>query len=168
MSTENVKKLELGIDKIYNCEKYLSAESITREMMQPLIDEGIDLVEKTISSGEMDVLNRAFDFFNEEYENGICETLMSFIWQYYSINQIMDVLNHKFNQLINNNLMRSVQFFGYCLNAGRFDDMRRLFNTVQAERSTEFLEEFIDWYEEDYPQEIEILKQDMEKWNSKQ
>lgn len=33
MSTENVKKLELGVDKMCNCEKYISCDNVTREMM---------------------------------------------------------------------------------------------------------------------------------------
>ena len=172
MSIENVKKLELGMDMSCNCEKYVkSKEELTNERVQQLINEGAGLEEEAMQSGDIDVLERAFDYFLEEEDdvalsNGGCESLMSDIWRYYSVDQIIKALSLKFEQLLDMNIMRSVQFFGYCMNAGHFKEMRKIFNTTKSSKSKEFLDEFDDWYKEDYPKEIEILQKDMQSWSS--
>ena len=105
MSIENIKKLELGIDKICHHEKkYLPMTEATREMMQPLIDEGLRLKEEAIKSGEMDILSRTFDYFLEETPdnglgNGVCESLERAIFEYFSWEQIFLVLKIKFIKL---------------------------------------------------------------------
>lgn len=126
--------------------------------------QGHAMMEDLVKSKDTGILIELIDLFTDENENGVCENLINSIWKYYSIDQILYALNIKFNWLVNNNMMRSVQFFGYCLNAGYFNDMRKLFNNVRSEKSAKFLEEFIEWYKEDYPQEIAILRNDMKNW----
>ena len=178
MSIENVKKLELGIDMSCNCEKYFSKENISKEEEQILIDslikKGGILEEEAMSSGDTDVLDRAFDYFFEE-ENDIalmsggCESLESEIFQYFSMDQILLVLKEKLEKLIIFNVDRAKHFAGACISQGYFENFRNIFNNLNSIEARMLLfKECNKWIGEDYPQEIEILKQDMEKWNSKQ
>ncbi len=172
MSMENVKKLELGMDMSGNCEKYVTKKGeLTRERVQQLINEGLALEEEAMQSGDIDVLERAFDYFLKEEDdialsNGGCETLMDDIFRYFTMDQVLSVMCKRLDKLIKFNLSRAVQFVGACLNTGNFEEVRNIFNTTKSSKSKGFLDEFEDWYKEDYPKEIEILRKDMQDWDS--
>jgi hypothetical protein len=108
------------------------------------------------------------DLFNEELElTGVCESLQSQIYQYHTIEQIIEALNRRFLTLIANNKMRTVLFAEVCLNTSNFDKFRDIFNDAKSPDSEKFLEEFSDWYGEDYSKEISILREDMKRWRKR-
>ncbi len=168
MSIENVKKLELGIDKMCNCEKYIFSDNITRKMMQPVIDEGSDLEEEAMQSGDIDVLERAIDYFFEEsvdngLGNGICESLESDIFQYFEWNQILLVLEEKLEKLIVFNIDRAKHFAGACFSQGYFEEFRNIFNKITSvDKKNLLLNECNRWIGKDYPKEIEALRKDIQ------
>ena len=169
MSTENVKKLEIGINKAAFGEGL--SENANRDEMQLAIDEGMALEEEAMRSGDIDVLERAFDYFLEESPdnglgNGVCETLMDDIFRYFTMDQVLNAIYNRLDKLIKFNISRAVQFVGAGLNTRNFEKVRKIFNTTKSSKSKEFLDEFEDWYKEDYPKEIEILRKDMQDWNS--
>jgi hypothetical protein len=159
MSIENVKKLELAIKKLG-----FYSENLSDKENQKIIDEGGALLDEVSATNDIDVLCRTFDFFTEENENGICETLQSEIYQYYDIEQIINVFCKKFFQLVANNEMRAVQFAGACLKTGNFEKFRKIFDNTKFPHAKSFLNRFNKWYAEYYPEEIAILRADMEKW----
>ena len=118
MSIENVKKLELGMDMSCNCEKFIDKrETLTSVRIQQLIDRGIDLEEEAMQSGDIDVLERAFDyFFDEENDEALmcggCESLENDIFQYFTYDQILCVLKTKMSKLIETNVIRAKHFAG--------------------------------------------------------
>ena len=120
MSMENVKKLELGINKAAFGEGL--NENASSEDMQILIDDGMNLVEEAMQSGDIDVLERAVDyFFDEENDEalmcGICESLENDVFQHFTYDQILCVLKTKMSKLIETNVIRAKHFAGACTKA---------------------------------------------------
>lgn len=172
MSIENVKKLELGMDKSCNCEKFVPAEQLTPEIEQQLINEGIRLEEEAFATKDVDVLNRAIDYFLEEpnnigLENGGCESLLNDIFNNFTVEQIIEVLYKKFDILLEKNESRAEDFFISLINTGYFEGFRDIFNKTRSSKSESFLKSFAKYYAEDYPEEIAILREDMETWPKK-
>lgn len=170
MSIENVKKLELGMDKSCNCEKFVPAEQLTPEIVQQLINEGIRLEEEAFATKDIDVLNRAFDYFLEESDdnglgNGVCETLINDIFNNFSVEQIIPVLYKKLNQLVELNMDKAVYMVGCC-----FDDiqeLKKLVETLPPQKADELLERLENWYNEPFSNEVTILRKDMGTWPKK-
>ncbi len=140
--------------------------------MQPVIDEGSDLEEEAMQSGDIDVLKRAFDYFLEEsvdngLGNGVCESLEGDIYQYFEWDQILSALEEKLEKLIVFNIDRAKHFAGACFSQGHFEEFRNIFNKIDSISKKELLlNECNKWIGEDYPREIEILRKDMQDWNS--
>jgi NDP-sugar pyrophosphorylase family protein len=169
MSIENVKKLELAMEKSCNCDKFLPIDQLTEDNVQRLIDEGMRLEKEAFATKDMDVLHRAFDYFMEEKDddalmNGGCETLESEIFQNFSMEQIIEALHKKFSALVANNEMRAEHFAGACISHGYLKEFREIFNSTHTPSYNDFLSELEDWIGEDYPKEISILREDMKKW----
>lgn len=167
MSIENVKKLELGMDMSCNCEKYIASENLSDEIIQQLIDKGGKLEEEAMSSGDEDVLERAFDYFLEEendiaLNNGGCESLENEIFQYFTFEQIAGVLNHKLSKLIELNISRAKHFAGACISHGYLEEFRDVLKAVSSKKlKNSLIEECDKWIGEDYPDEIAILRKDI-------
>ena len=165
MSIENKKKL-----KEIEAKFVMALQEKNDEVGDKLFKQASEDLDKILRTQDEDILPGLIDLFivpDLDY-TGACESLIDEIFQYYSVEQILDILYKKIDMLINNNITRAVQFFGAFMNVGYFNDIKKIFNEVKSVKSQEFLNELNEWYKEDYPKEIEILKQDMEKWNSKQ
>lgn len=163
MSTENVKKLELGIKKAAFGEGM--SENASNEELQILVNEGMDLVEKAISSGEMDVLERAFDYFLEESPdnglgNGVCESLESEIFQYFSWDQIFNVLKLKLSKLIELNIDRAIGFACAC----DIKEVEELMRTLPLAEANVFIAKLKDSCREDLANQITDLQEEMKSW----
>lgn len=167
MSIENVKKLELGIRKAVFCDGIY--DIFSRSERQMLIDEGMDLEEEALKSGDDDVLDRAFEYFLEEsvdngLGNGVCETMEGEIWQYFTPEQILRVFEVKIKDLIDKNMTRCEHFIGGLIAHGCFEEVRTVFHTLDVEYMNELLINLDDWIGDEFPNEIALLREDMKKW----
>ena len=160
MKQEYIEKLQLA--------KRLLAwdTSFTEEELCKNVDKGCDLLEELVKVNDLDILTELLEFFTDENEDygGVCERLLNDIWDNYTTEQIIEALSKKFDYLVDNNITRAVQFVGYSMNLGHFNDVRRIFNTTKTQHSTKFLDQFQKWYMKDYPHEISLLREDMKKW----
>lgn len=143
MSSDNVKKLQLGISKAAFGEGI--PENASDEELQQLIDEGMKLEEEALKSGDIDVLTRAFDYFLEEsvdngLGNGVCESLENDIFRYYQMDQIINVLKSKLSRLIELNIERAAHFVGAC----DIEEVKELIQTLPVPLATTFLIELKD------------------------
>lgn len=136
------------------------------EKAEKVFDEGYVLMNYLIQTKNTDVLCELFDLFGEELrDTGIGETLESEIFQNFTMEQIIGVLYKKFSSLIVNNETRAMHFAEAFLNTDNFDKFRDIFNSAKSSSSETFLNRFLKWYGEDYPEEIAILREDMKKWS---
>ena len=166
MSIENVKKLELGMDMSCNCEKFIDKrETLTSVRIQQLIDRGIDLEEEAMQSGDIDVLERAVDyFFDEENDEalmcGICESLENDVFQHLTYDQILCVLKTKMSKLIETNVIRAKHFAGACISHGFVKELNEILLAVEDKHlRNKLILEIDKWIGDDYPEEVAILKQ---------
>ncbi len=163
MSIENVRKLERGIDMSCNCEKYVATEEeLTSEQVQKLINEGLALEEEAMQSGDIDVLERAFDYFLEEEDdialsNGGCERLETDIFQYFEWDQIFGILKEKISKLIELNPFRAMNFVSSC----DIEDLKELIQEIPSSKVKEFLTKLKDSCREDLSEDIKLLLEDM-------
>jgi hypothetical protein len=124
--------------------------------------EGHKLMEELMVSKDEDVLCGLFDFFIEDNENGVCETLANGIFDNYTDDQIINALYKKFDTFLVINMNRAAQFVKWLISNGKFDDVRKMFNTVKIKEPVKFLERLK--YKCKYDKYIAILKEDIEKW----
>lgn len=163
MSIENVRKLERGIDMSCNCEKYVATEEeLTSERVQKLINEGLALEEEAMQSGDIDVLERAFDYFLEEEDdialsNGGCERLETDIFQYFEWDQIFGILKKKISKLVELNPFRAINFACSC----DIEDLKELIQEIPSSKVKGFLTELKDSCREDLSEDVKILLKDM-------
>lgn len=163
MSTENVKKLELGMDMSCNCEKYVTKkDELTNERIQQLINAGLALEEEAMQSGDIDVLERSFDYFFEEEEdialsNGGCERLETDIFQYFGWDQIFEILKKKISKLVEYNFDRAINFACSC----DIEDIKELIQEIPSSKVKGFLIELKDSCREDLSEDVKILLKDM-------
>ena len=164
MSIENIKKLETAVQKLCHWD-----DDMTDEENLEILRAGGKLLDEISKLRDPDILNRMFDFFEEESAdnalgNGVCETLGSQIDSNFSMEQVIEALDKKFSKLVVHNEMRAVQFAGACLNTGNFIKFQEIFNKTKSPNSENFLNRFTRWYIKKYPEEIAILREDMKKW----
>lgn len=160
MSNEEKQECEL-MKSLLHESLYIDSEEGERKFWQ-----GHALMEKLVRTKDTEILSELFDLFTEENENGICETLMNEIFQYFTWEQIIAVLRCNFSSLLQTNITRAVQFIGYCLNDGYSKEAREIFNIAKSPKSEEFLTAFEDWYGDRYPAEISVFREDMKKWST--
>ena len=163
MTQEYEEKLKLAIGKLCHWDKALSDDENQR-----IVDEGFYLLKEVAATKDNDVLYEMFDVFNDEDQddalaNGVCETLENEIYRNFDLDQIISVLYKKFDSLIASNVDRAVYFSESILSARLFEDFRKMFNTVKAKKSSEFLDRFHRCYPE-FEENIFILRRDMAKW----
>jgi hypothetical protein len=160
MEQKYKKKLELTKKLLHDSQNVGPSEEAEK-----MFDDGHALMEELVQTKDTEVLCELMDLFNEELDlTGVCETLESEIFQNFTMEQIIEVLYKKLFTLVANNEMRAVGFAGACLNTGYFRDFRNIFNSAKSPNSEDFLNEFEKWYDEDYPKEIAILREDLKKW----
>jgi hypothetical protein len=159
MKQEYKEKLKL-VKKMLHESLYVESD----ELGEKMFDDGYNLMKELVITKDINVLSGLFDLFTEENENGICESLQSQVYQHYTMEKVISALYEKFSTLIVNNEMRAVQFAGACLNTSNFEKFRDIFNQSKSDNSESFLHEFTEWYGEDYPEEIAVLREDMKKW----
>lgn len=164
---ENVKKLELGIRKAAFGDGV--SEISSRQERQMIIDEGMDLEEEALMSGDDDVLDRAFEYFLEEsvdngLGNGVCETMEGEIWQYFTPEQILIVFEKKYRQLVEQNMSRACNTAIALVNTGYFNEFRRIFNQQKVKNSEILVADLEKFVDDEFKKEISLLREDMKKW----
>ncbi|MDR1457278.1 MAG: hypothetical protein LBI47_00260 [Puniceicoccales bacterium] len=162
MAKKNVKRLMLAIEKLCHWDKALSDDENQR-----IVDGGFVLLEEVATTKDSDVLCEMFDVFNNEDKddalaNGVCETLENEIYRHFDFSQIMNVLYQKFGSLIENNILRARNISCACINVGKFEDFRKMFNLVRSKDSALLLDKIK--YKDKYNKEIVILTKDMAGW----
>jgi hypothetical protein len=159
MKREYTTKLKLANKLLHDSYAAKSEEKRKKEFWR-----GHDLMEELILTKDDDVLCGLFDFFTNENENGVCETLESGIYQHFEMYQLLKALYKKFNLLAERNQMRAVHFARAFINVGMFDDFRKMFNAVKMRNPFVFLDNLK--YKDKYDKEISILQEDVKGWYS--
>lgn len=76
------------------------------------------------------------------------------------------VFEEKFGDLLKKNMFRACTTLIAIINTGHFDDLRRVFNKVKSEESSNFVEELSSWgSKKKFCDEALVLKEDMESWD---
>ena len=76
------------------------------------------------------------------------------------------VFEEKFGDLLKKNMFRACTTSIAIINTGHFDDLRRVFNKVKSEESSNFVEELSSWgSKKKFCDEALVLKEDMESWD---
>lgn len=173
MSISNVKKLEIGMELSCHFDSLFPKKDLTEKNIQEFINVGGLLEEAALASGELDVLERSFDYFLEEDNdaalmNGGCESLEGEIEANFSVEQLLEVLYKKFENLLSKNMRRSIHFAQWFLNLEHpeyFAEFRKMFNTIKASQSEQFLRKLSEMTNYELGQEqIKLLREDMKKW----
>lgn len=162
MKEEDIKKLRLTKDML----KF--DENLSLEENDVHFDIAYNIINEIVKIKDVEILESLLDFFTESNEcTGICEHLKSEISLNYTPEQILQTFYKKFDILIKNDIDMAVEMSMWFFDISVFNDFRKMFNTVKSGRSRDFLEEFSNWYAKDYPEEIAILREDMEAWPKK-
>ena len=106
------------------------------------------------------------DFFVTDFElsfEGILEHLKAEIGSNFSLNEILEAFYKKFDSLIKNDIEMAVEMSMWFFDGGKFDEFRKMFNSVKSEKSEDFLNEFVAWYP-DLEKGVNVLRDDMQKW----
>lgn len=159
-------------EKLKLCKKLLfDSQTIgPSEEAEKMFDEGYALMQELIQTRDTNVLSALMELFYSkdiEINTGICETLESEIFQNYTMEQVIEALYKKFPELVANNEMRAEHFAGACISRGYFEEFRNVFNSTHTFHYENFFAELSEWIGEDYPEEISILRKDMEAWPKK-
>jgi hypothetical protein len=109
MSIENVKKLETAVNKLCHWD-----EAMSNEENQKIVNEGCGLLDEVALINDIDVLDRILGYFMEErndiaLDNGVCETIETTIFQYFSVKQLSNVLHPKLFLLVIKNKDRAIR-----------------------------------------------------------
>ncbi len=160
MSTENVKKLELGINMSCGLKEFEKIDNLSE--VQKLLTDGCTLEDEAMQSGDVDVLERAFDYFLEESAdnglgNGGCESLESEIFQYFSWDQIFKILKLKLSKLIELNIDRALNFACAC----NIKEIEELACTLPLAEANAFLVELKNSCREDLADQIKNLQKEL-------
>ena len=115
-----------------------------------------------MQSGDVDVLERAFDYFFEEsvdngLGNGVCESLENDIYQYFEWDRIFEILKKKMSKLVELNSFRAINFACSC----DIEDIKELIKEIPSSKVKEFLAELRDICREDLSEDIKLLLKDM-------
>ena len=122
--------------------------------------------EELVQIDDVNVLAVLLEFFNDENEDygGVCETLMNDIWDNYSAEQIIEAVSQKFDYLVENDLSRFACLTSILLNEEDFEKFRAMFNEIKSKNSDKYLESLYKLCSDNYPSEINLLREDMKKW----
>ena len=128
-------------------------------------DVAFKIVNKLLLIQDTEILGQLLEFFtveNEEY-GGFCEHLKSKIGNNFSLDEILEAFYKKFDFLIKNDIEMAVEMSMWFFDGGKFDEFRKMFNSVKSKKSEDFLNEFVSWYP-DLEEGVNILRDDMQKW----
>ena len=142
-------------------------DELSVEENEKCFDIAYDTLNELVATKNSEILVSLLEFFCEEHEDygGICEHLKTQIGANFSLEQLLHALYEKFDYLVKHDIEISYEMSSCILYSNMFDAFRTMFNSVRSNRSDEFLEKLDNWCGDDFPEEIAILKQDMEGWN---
>jgi hypothetical protein len=121
-----------------------------------------NLIEELAKSKAPEVLLELFDFYTEKNGDlgGFDEMMNNAVMLNYSVDQILEALYKKSDLRGGCFMMRTLARWIWA--GGFFEDFRKMFNTVKAKCSEEFLRRM------DYPSDlwllVSTLREDMKRW----
>jgi hypothetical protein len=149
-------------EKLKLVTKHLARDdSLSVEDNRKFFWQGHKMMEELILTKDEEVLCGLFDLFTQDNENGVCETLENEIYHNFDFSQIINVLYRKFDSLIENNILRARNISCACINVGKFEEFREMFNFVRSKNSALLLGKAKN---NKYNKEIAILTKDMAGW----
>ncbi|MDR1401960.1 MAG: hypothetical protein LBI81_03345 [Puniceicoccales bacterium] len=130
------------------------------------MDNFVNPISEVVKSKDVEVLEHLLDFFEHRFDydiEGVCESLKARIEANFTLDQLLEAFYRKFDTLAENDLSMCAELSMWCLWRGKFEEFRKMLNTVKPTKTLELLDKMEDW-DKEHKVNIDILREDMKSW----
>jgi hypothetical protein len=153
------------LDKMYwFFENYKNIDGDT--LHKKCMDNFVNPISEVVKSKDVEVLEHLLDFFEHRFDydiEGVCESLKARIEANFTLDQLLEAFYRKFDTLAENDLSMCAELSMWCLWRGKFEEFRKMLNTVKPTKTLELLDKMEDW-DKEHKVNIDILREDMKSW----